>query len=80
MIAMKLHMGTRSRDQTAIRSAREGRDGALDLAGVAHIDRAQFHPERRRHRLDGAQLPAPGGYGGIPNDRRPRHARRDLFE
>ena len=60
--------------------AREGRDGALDLAGVAHVDRAHLHPERRRHGLDGAELADPGRYGGIPKDRRSRHARRDLLE
>src|SRR5260221_9723103 len=27
-------------DQTAIRGARKGRDGPLDLAGIAHVDRA----------------------------------------
>ena len=70
----------RRHDQAAIRSAREGRDGALDLAGVAHVDRAHLHPERRRHGLDRAELPDPGGYGGIPKDRRSRHARRDLLE
>ena len=26
-------------------------DGALDLAGVAHVDRADLHPERRLPRL-----------------------------
>ena len=26
------------------------------------------------------ELADPGGYGGIPKDRRPRHARRDLLE
>ena len=67
-------------DQAAIRGAREGRDGALDLAGVAHVDRAHLHPERRRHGLDGAELADPGGYGGIPKDCRSRHAWRDLLE
>ena len=61
------------------RSAREGRDGALDLAGVAHVDRVDLHPERRRHGLDDAELADPGGYGGIPKDRHARHARRDLL-
>jgi hypothetical protein len=60
--------------------ARECNDRALDLAGVAHIDRAQLHPERRRHRLERAQLPAPGGYRGIPKDGRSRHAWRNLLE
>jgi hypothetical protein len=38
-IAMKGRGHDRCHDPTAIRSSREGRDGALDLAGVAHIDR-----------------------------------------
>ena len=67
-------------DQTAIPVAREGRDGALDLAGVAHIDGAHLHPERWRHRLDDTELGGAGGYGGIPKDRHSRHARRDFFE
>ena len=79
-IAMNDRQSAPRHDQAAIRGAREGRDGALDLAGVAHVDRAQLHPERRRHGLDGAELADPGGYGGIPKDRRSRHARRDLLE
>jgi hypothetical protein len=42
----------RRHDQAAIRGARECRDGALDFAGIAHVDRTQFHPQRRRHGLD----------------------------
>ena len=48
---------------------------------VAHVDRTHFHPERRRHRLDYAELAGPGGLGGIADDApRPAHTRRDLFE
>jgi hypothetical protein len=37
--------------------------------------------ERRRHGLDDAELGETGGCcGGIPKDRRSRHARRDLLE
>ena len=39
-----------------------------------------LHPERRRYRLDHGKLADPGGYGGIPKHRRPRHGRRDLLE
>ena len=53
---------------------------ALDLAGVAHVDRAHLHPQRRRHGLDRAELAASGGDGGIPQHRRSRHTRCDLFE
>ena len=46
----------RRNDQTAIRRAREGRDGALDFVGVACVDRGHPHSERRRHGLDDAEL------------------------
>src|SRR5258707_6698546 len=42
--------------QRAVRVAREGGDAALDLVGIRDADRAQLHPERRRHGLDSAQL------------------------
>ena len=50
-----------SNNQAAIQPACECCDAALDFAGVAHVDRAQLHPQRRRHRLDSAELPDPGG-------------------
>ena len=52
---------------------------SISLA-VAHVDRAQLHSERRRRGLDRAELSDLGGYGGIPNDRRSCHARRNLLE
>ena len=67
-------------DQTAVRCAHGRRDGALDVAGVAQVDRVHLHPERRRHRLDGAQLADHGGDGGIAKHRRARDLRRDLLE
>ena len=79
-IATVLRRGARRHDQAAIRSVRECRDGALGLAGVAHVDRAYFHSERRRHSLDEVKLAGSGAKGSIPEDRRSRHARRDLFE
>jgi hypothetical protein len=68
---------TRGHDQATIRGVREGRDSALDLARIAHVDRSQLHPESRRGALDCAQLAAPRGYGGVPKDRRSCHARRN---
>src|SRR5262249_25655079 len=47
--------------QAAIRDTREGRYGALDLTGVAHVDRAYLHPDRQRHGLDGGKLADSGG-------------------
>ena len=70
----------RRHDQASVRSTRKRRDGSLDLAGIADVDRAQFHPERRRRRLDRGELAGSGGYAGIPKDRRSRHARRDLLD
>jgi hypothetical protein len=55
---MKLRQPAPRHDQTAIFGARERRDGAFDLAGVAHIDRAHVHPKRRRRGLDGGDLRA----------------------
>src|SRR5262249_3633401 len=67
-------------DQAAILPARECGDGALDLAGIAQVDRSQLHPQRWRHGLDSAELPDPGGDGRIPKPRHPRYARRNLLE
>src|SRR4029450_7650171 len=41
---------------------------------------AEPHPQRLRHRLDGGELADTGGAAGIPENRRPGHARRDLLE
>src|SRR5262249_58526234 len=71
-IAMNRRQRTRSHDQAAIRRAREGRDGAFDLDGVAHVDRAHLDPKGRRHGLDYAELAGPGGYGGAPATTPPR--------
>ena len=62
-------LSARRHDQPVIRAAREGSDGALDLAGVAHIDWADLHPERRCHGLDDAKLARARRGGGIPKDR-----------
>ena len=79
-IAMNVRRPARCHDQTAIGGARERRDGALDLVGVAHVDRVHLHPERRRHGLDDGELAGAGGLDGIPKDGYSRHTRRDLFE
>src|SRR6266545_7579733 len=77
---MNVRQPARRHDQAAIRDRRECRERALDLAGVAHIDRAQLHPERWRRGLDYGELTDPFGYGGIAKDRGARHAGRDLFK
>ena len=78
-IAMKPSLPRRRHDQTAIRSAREGRDGALDLAGVAHVDRVTSTLSDGATAWMTANWPVPRAYGGIPKDRRSRHAGRDLL-
>src|SRR5260370_39814523 len=77
---MKLRQRAAGHDQATIRGAREGRDSTLDLAGVAYVDRAYLHPDRRGHRLDRAELASPSGDGGITEDRGACHARCDLLE
>src|SRR5262245_47347098 len=67
-------------DHAAMARARKVGDIALDLAGVAYVDRVQLHAERWRHRLNDSELADPGGYGGIPKHHRPRDGWRDLLE
>ncbi len=66
--------------QTAVRAARESRNRALDLTGIAHIDRGQFNTERWGHGLDRAELANSRGYGGITYDGDSRQFRHHLFE
>ena len=77
---MKPHRRAPGPNQAAIWSACEDDDVALDLAGAAHVDRANLHPERGRHRLDGGKLASTASYGGVTKHCRPRQARRDLLE
>ena len=79
-IAMNERQPACRHDQAAAGGAREGRNCAFDLGGVAHVDRANLHPERGCRGLDSAPLARTGRLGGIPKDRRSRHARRDLLE
>src|SRR5262249_24363623 len=79
-IAMNDRQRAPCRDQTTVRAPCECRKRALDLAGVAHIDRAQLDCERRRHGLKCAPEANPGRYGGLANDSYSRHAWRNLFE
>jgi hypothetical protein len=65
-IVMNIRRRTRRQDQAAIGGQCEDRNGALDLAGVAHVVRAHLHPKRRRRGLDSAPLADPGGNSGIP--------------
>ena len=55
-------------NQSAICALRECRDGTLDLARIPHVDRAQFHAERRRHGLNCGKLAGSGRHGRITKD------------
>src|SRR6516165_12317933 len=77
---MNVCQRARCHDQAAVRRACEGRDVALDLAGIAYVDRAHLHTDQWRHGLDGAELTRPGGYGGLPKHGRSRHTGGNLFE
>ena len=79
-IALQHRQAARRHDQPVIRAACKGRDGALDLVGVAHIHRDHLQPDRGSHCVDCAPLADPGRYGGIPNDSYSLHARSDLLE
>src|SRR5262249_28285657 len=70
----------RQHNQAAIAGACECRDRALDLAGLARVDRSQFYPKRRRHRLDRAHLTELRGRSRVADHRRSRRAGRDFFE
>ena len=56
------------------------KDGAFDLTGIAHVDRAHLHPQEWSHGLDGAELSAPRSYAGIAKNRRARRVGCDLPE
>ena len=77
---MQRRQRTRRHDQPAIRIAREGRNRTLDLAGIAHVYRPYVHPDQRRHGLDYRELAYPGGYVGVPKDRRSCHAGDNLLQ
>src|SRR5262249_7266806 len=67
-------------DQAAVRAARESRNRALDLTGIAHVDWGQFDAERWGHGLDCAELANSCGYGGITYDGDSRQFRHHQFE
>ena len=54
--------------------------GALDLAGIAHVDRAQLHPNDGATAWMAPNWPIPAATAGSRKDRRSRHAGRDLLE
>src|SRR5262249_61244062 len=66
-------------DQAADRGVRKGCDGALDLSGVAHVDRDHLHPERRRYGLDDTEQSGAAGIGGVAERPPPRPFPAALF-
>ena len=61
--AINRRQSARRHDQTAIRGAREGRNGALYLPDTARVDRVYLQPERRRHGLYDSKLTGSGALG-----------------
>ena len=78
--AMKYRPRAPGHDQAAIRTLRERRNGALDLARIPQVDRTQLYAKCRRDGLNYAELGGSGRYSRFAKDRRPRHAGRDLFK
>src|SRR5262245_15042484 len=79
-MAMSRQRRSPNNDQAAIRCACECSDAALNLPGIAHVDRAQLNPKRRRDLLNDGKLTDPGAHSGISEHRCSCHAWRDLFE
>jgi len=73
-IPMTDRQRARRHDQAAVRRAREGRDRALNLAGVAHVHRVYHHSQRLCHALHCGELANPVGRSAIPKDRRSRQS------
>ncbi len=67
-------------DQPAVRGSCKGRDRALDLFGIAQANAAQFHPERRRHGLDGGELGQGTDVARLQKDRRARDTGSDFLK
>ena len=55
-------------------------DAALNVRGIAEVDRIYLYLERLRHGLNDAELCGAGGSISSAKDRRARHTWRDLFE
>src|SRR6516165_2857078 len=79
-MAMNRHQRAPRHDEPTIRRARVGRDGALDLSYLTHVDWAHLHPERGRHGLDGGELAGSRGQRGIAKHPHSLDAGCDLFE
>ena len=67
-------------DQTAIGRAGKSRDGALQLAEVLGIDAERFDADRRRDRLDRADLVPVRPDVGVVDDRHPHQIGRNPLE
>src|SRR6516164_6465641 len=80
IFAIIVRRRTPRHDQAATRRARKGRKNALDLVGVAHVDRGHLYLERLRHSLDDTEQGIPGGNARISKNRHPYYTRRDLPE
>src|SRR5215813_5781049 len=71
---------TRRDDQTCIWSACESRYSTLTLRGIGHIDWGYFYPKGWCQRLNNCKLACSAALQGIPKDRRPLYAGRNLMK
>jgi hypothetical protein len=72
-------VATHYQSAVAIGGARERRNLALDVAGVAKVDPTYLDSKGWRHRLDCSEL-VDSGRGGIPKGRHVRQCRCYLLE
>jgi hypothetical protein len=55
-----------------------GREGAVKIIGIPHLERLELHPQRRGCLLNVPQQECAGWLVGLPEDRHPRESRNDL--
>src|SRR5262245_19914319 len=77
---MNVRQATSRYNQTAVRNARESRQGALNLSGVSHVHRARLDTQRRCRGLNGGKLTRPCSYSWVSQDGYSRHTGRHRLE
>src|SRR5215467_9427734 len=65
---MTRSQGTRRDNQAVIRGLGEYPDRAVDFAAIVHVDCGQLYPQRRRHGLNGGELPDYGSDAATAGD------------
>ena len=79
-LAMNQRQRARRHDQATIRHARERHDAALDLVGIAHVDRGQLYPNEGATAWIAANWPIPVAISGSRRTATRVDVRRDLLE